>query len=101
MTKVDLKREMGKPSAVSNSVRNRRGQMEDVWQYTVAPRAERGRDVTKSVLSRGFSVFRDPSERNEVTYHFIGDRLARWGPKGATPPTPTQPATVRQAQVPD
>lgn len=82
MTKSALVIEMGKPAVIRNSVKNKHGQLEDIWQYTVTPTAKKGRDVTRGVLKRGFGFFRNPSKDNKLLFHFIDERLARWGRKG-------------------
>ena len=81
MTKAQLVAVNGEPDAMREVAANKRGQMEEIWEYTLAPEATTGRDVAAEVLSSGVGFFKDPTVSTKDVFHFIDGRLVSWGPE--------------------
>ncbi|MHC4514682.1 MAG: hypothetical protein ACYS5W_13385 [Planctomycetota bacterium] len=81
MTQDELAQEWGKPSRVRPPVVNKHGQTEVVVEYTRKRHMPgSGTEVAKEVLRSGSGLFDNPTEKQRYLFHFIDDRLARWGP---------------------
>ena len=79
MTKEQLIATVGEPDAIRGPAPTQRGEMEDIWEYSLTPDATTGRDVATEVLTRGFGSFKDPTADARHVFHFIDDRLVSWG----------------------
>ena len=83
MTQAELAEEIGKPASVRPPVQNKHGQTEVVVEYTMKGTVPgSGTAVAKEVLTSGSGLFDDPTESKRYLFHFVDDRLARWGPDG-------------------
>lgn len=81
MTPDELAQEMkASPVRVSQPLVNQHGQtqvtVEYTWKRDVAPT---GTKVAKDVFSSGGGIFDNPTKEQRYVFHFIDDRLARWG----------------------
>ncbi len=82
MTGSELVSVIGRPHEVRESRKKEHGGTEEIWEYVFTPEAaETGRDVATGVLTAEVRFFDDPTEDRHCVFHFIDDRLARWGPK--------------------
>lgn len=94
MTQAELVQEWGAPARSHTPVVNGHGQTEVVVEY------ERERDVAgtgtgvaKEVIKSGSSgFFDDPTKKQRYVFHFIDDRLARWGKDTSTAKPGEEPA---------
>src|SRR5262245_26040259 len=78
MTKPELLATLGAPVEKGGPVANRRGRMEEVWLYALAPEVATGRDVAAGVLTSGVGFFDDPTAARRYRFVFVDDRLASW-----------------------
>ena len=79
MTKEQLVATVGEPDDIRDSSPNELGEMEDIWEYNLAPDATTGRDVATEVLTTGFGSFKDPTAEARHVFHFVDGRLVSWG----------------------
>jgi hypothetical protein len=93
MTQAELTQEIGKPASVRPPMENKHGQTEVVVEYTMKGNVPgSGTAVAKEVLTSGSGFFDDPTEPLRYLFHFIDDRLARWGPDTAAAKPMEEPA---------
>ncbi len=93
MTQEELAQEIGKPASVRPPVVNKHDQTEVVVEYTMKGNVPgSGTAIAKGVLTSGSGFFDDPTEERRYLFHFIDNRLARWGPDTSAAKPMEEPA---------
>lgn len=87
MTKDEVRRVLGEPSVVRGAIRNKFGQVIEVWEYRLAlPSTDSaGQVIGKSMLTVitlgiGAAAFR--GEKRDYWLYFLRDNLVQWGQAG-------------------
>lgn len=87
MTKGQVRQELGDPTVARGAIRNKFGQVIEVWEYRLAlPSSDTpGQVIGKSmltVLTLGVGAAAFKGERRNYWVYFLGDQLVQWGEAG-------------------
>lgn len=87
MSKTDVQNALGEPTVARGAIRNKFGQVIEVWEYRLALPSDdsAGQVIGKSVLTLmtlgiGATEFR--GEKRNYWLYFLRDKLVQWGEAG-------------------